>query len=313
MSRTKLLLLIGGALLFLCVVCGFIGLLFGGGDEEPEAPQVGQVEDASVPPTSTPLPTPEPIEAEAATTLASTPTSELPTSMPPTPTAPSEADTAPVVEAPEVSGGVEPFGLEATEANRALVEGQTVTLETDVSETDRFGRLLRYVYLPDGRMVNEELLRRGMASVATFPPDVKYVDRFRAVEAEARAGGVGLWAEQAQAEPLTTAAPVPQQPSGGGSLLIVDVNKSDEYVDIRNASTSTVDLAGWRLLSERGNQDCALGGAIEPGQTLRIWALSEDAGQGGFNCGFGSNIWNNSESDPAILFDPGGVAVSRFD
>jgi hypothetical protein len=76
---------------------------------------------------------------------------------------------------------------------------------------------------------------------------------------------------------------------------------------------SPIDLAGWRLLSERGNQDCTLGGSIELGQTLRIWAMSEDAGQGGFNCGFGSNIWTNSESDPAILFDPNGAAISRFD
>ena len=169
-----------------------------------------------------------------------------------------------LVDTPEVSGGVEPFGLEATEANRQLVEGKTVLLEKDVSETDRYGRLLRYVYVGE-LMVNEELLRRGMATVATFPPDVKYVDRFRAVEAEARAAGVGLWAEQARPEPDGT--PVPAQPSSG-SLVIVDVNKHDEYVDVRNDSLSPVALAGWRLLSERGNQDCALGGSIEPGSNV---------------------------------------------
>ena len=107
--------------------------------------------------------------------------------------------------------------------------------------------------------------------------------------------------------------PVSQQSTGGDSLVIVDVNKDDEYVDVRNDCTSTIDLSGWRLLSERGNQDCTLGGSIELGQTLRIWAMSEDAGQGGFNCGFGSNIWNNSESDAAILFDPSGAVISRFD
>jgi micrococcal nuclease len=74
--------------------------------------------------------------------------------------------------------GVEPFGPEASQANSELVEGKTVWLEKDVSETDRYGRLLRYVYVDD-LMVNEELLRRGLARVATFPPDVKYVDRFR--------------------------------------------------------------------------------------------------------------------------------------
>lgn len=96
-----------------------------------------------------------------------------------------------------------------------------------------------------------------------------------------------------------------------GSLVIIGVNKSDEYVDIRNDGGAAVDLSGWILRSEKGPQDCALGGSIGPGQVLRIWAMAEDAGQGGFNCGFGSNIWNNSESDPAVLINPSGQEVSR--
>jgi hypothetical protein len=95
-------------------------------------------------------------------------------------------------------------------------------------------------------------------------------------------------------------------------LKIVGVNKSAEYVDIQNIGGAAVDLGGWILRSEKGNQDCGLGGSIDPGQVLRIWALVEDAGQGGYNCGFGSNIWNNSESDPAVLIDPSGVEVSRW-
>jgi len=47
-------------------------------------------------------------------------------------------------------------------------------------------------------------------------------------------------------------------------------------------------------------------------QALRIWAMAEDAGKGGFNCGFGSSIWNNSKSDPAVLYDSSGAEVSRW-
>ena len=54
--------------------------------------------------------------------------------------------------------GLEPFGPEGTDANRQLVEGQTVYLEGDVSETDKYDRLLRYVYLPGGLMVNAVLV-----------------------------------------------------------------------------------------------------------------------------------------------------------
>ncbi len=91
---------------------------------------------------------------------------------------------------------VERMGRQATAANEALVEGQTVLLETDVSDTDRFGRLLRDVWVErDGVLVlvNLELVRMGFAYVTTFPPDVKYADRLLAALDEARAAGVGLW------------------------------------------------------------------------------------------------------------------------
>lgn len=108
---------------------------------------------------------------------------------------------------------VQCFGREASAFNAQLVGGKTVELERDVSETDRFGRLLRYVYV-DGRMVNEELVRNGYATATSYPPDVKYQDRFLALEREARAKGTGLWAEGAcaltpTAEPTNSPTPAP--------------------------------------------------------------------------------------------------------
>jgi micrococcal nuclease len=88
---------------------------------------------------------------------------------------------------------VEFMGPEASAANRGLVSGQTVYLEKDVSETDRYGRLLRYVWLANGILVNEELCRLGFAQVSTYPPDVKYQDRFLAAVREAREAERGLW------------------------------------------------------------------------------------------------------------------------
>ncbi len=91
---------------------------------------------------------------------------------------------------------IEWMGPEASAANKALVAGQTVVLEKDVSETDRYGRLLRYVWLrrPSGwLMVDRELVRTGYASVDTFPPDVRYESLFIAAERWARAAGAGLW------------------------------------------------------------------------------------------------------------------------
>lgn len=90
---------------------------------------------------------------------------------------------------------VECFGKEATEFNKNLVEGKTVRLERDISDRDKYGRLLRYVYLEDGTFVNKMLVREGYAFVATYPPDIAKQDIFRKAEQLARSEKKGLWSE----------------------------------------------------------------------------------------------------------------------
>jgi len=88
---------------------------------------------------------------------------------------------------------IECFGKEASERNRQLVEGREVRLERDVSETDRFGRLLRYVWVTDD-LINAHLVEEGYAEVSTFPPDVRYHNLFVSLERSAREEHRGLWA-----------------------------------------------------------------------------------------------------------------------
>lgn len=80
----------------------------------------------------------------------------------------------------------------ATIANRNLVLNKKVKLVKDVSETDKYGRLLRYVYVGK-TFVNRYLVRQGLAQVATYPPDVAYVDIFRQAQSEARNYNRGFW------------------------------------------------------------------------------------------------------------------------
>jgi micrococcal nuclease len=87
---------------------------------------------------------------------------------------------------------VECYGRQASQRNRDLVEGRTVELEKDVSETDQYGRLLRYVWT-EGEMVNAILVRQGYAMVVTYPPDVKYDELFLELQRLAREEGQGLW------------------------------------------------------------------------------------------------------------------------
>ena len=84
------------------------------------------------------------------------------------------------------------YGKEASNKNKELVEGKKVRLEKDVSETDRYGRLLRYIYVGE-IFVNEYLVKEGFAKASSYPPDVKYQDKFKASEALARDSKKGLW------------------------------------------------------------------------------------------------------------------------
>jgi len=89
--------------------------------------------------------------------------------------------------------GVEPYGMEAAEANSKLVDGKTVRLEFDVQQLDRYGRTLAYVYLEDGTFVNAWLVEKGYAMVMTVPPNVKHQELFLKLQREAREAGRGLW------------------------------------------------------------------------------------------------------------------------
>lgn len=86
------------------------------------------------------------------------------------------------------------FGKTASAFAKEALEGKRVILEKDVSDTDRYGRLLRYVYLEDGTFFNEYLVKEGYAKVYTYPPDVKFSDVFVEAERYARENNKGLWA-----------------------------------------------------------------------------------------------------------------------
>lgn len=92
---------------------------------------------------------------------------------------------------------VQCFGVEASNETKRLLTGKKVLLTKDVSETDKYDRILRLVYLPldDGQMlfVNDYLVRQGFANNYTYPPDIKFDEQFKLAEQEARENKRGLW------------------------------------------------------------------------------------------------------------------------
>lgn len=179
-----------------------------------------------VPPTDTPTPTSEPTMTATPGPTPTTTSMPTPTTTPPRIQAQVvrviDGDTIEVsvegmvykvryigIDTPETKHPEKPvewMGPEATAKNEELVGGKVVGLEKDVSETDQYGRLLRYVWVGN-LMVNAELVRLGFAQVSTYPPDVRYQDLFLRMQQEAREAGRGLWG------PTPTPVPTAQSPT----------------------------------------------------------------------------------------------------
>lgn len=102
------------------------------------------------------------------------------------------------IDAPEIEGE-ECFAAEAAKANSDLILGKEVKLVKDVSDTDKYGRLLRYVYVEDPELVSESvfvnnyLVKNGYAKVMTVSPDTKFENLFISSENYARENKLGLW------------------------------------------------------------------------------------------------------------------------
>ena|SRR5215216_2647760 len=123
------------------------------------------------------------------------------------------------------------------------------------------------------------------------------------------ATGTSIPSATASASPIPTATNPPATATSVRSVVIIAVNKPAEYVEIQNFSQTPVNLGGWRLVSETGNQSCALRGTLELDAILRIWARR---GNPGFDCRFPNDIWRDNQVDPAVLYNSQGEEVSRF-
>jgi micrococcal nuclease len=120
------------------------------------------------------------------------------------------------VDTPETVHPTEPvecFGPAASRFTERHLEGERVRLTFDVELQDRFGRTLAYVWL-GGKLFNERLVREGFATVATFPPNVRYVERFLAAQRFARNNDRGLWGG---CELGGEGTPAPVAGGGGGA------------------------------------------------------------------------------------------------
>jgi hypothetical protein len=211
------------------------------------------------------------------------------------------------IDAPERE---ECLAEEAADRLGELVRAGPVTLEKDVSERDRFGRLLRYVWVGEV-LVNRELVADGLAIARRYPPDLAYTETLETAQAAAREARRGLWAPDACG------------PAAAGATIRIghirydadgddNQNLNDEWVELVNDGASPLDLTGWSVRDESATHRYRFptGFTLPPGATVRLHTgCGGDTATHLYWCNQGSAVWNNS-GDTVFVLDPHGNIVT---
>jgi micrococcal nuclease len=153
------------------------------------------------------------------------------------------------VDTPETkhpSEPIEPYGPEASEYTSSQLQGKTVYLEIDVTERDKYNRLLAYIWLEKptvgeekevrDKMFNSKLLLNGYAQTLTIPPNIKYTEYFTKFQTEAREANKGLWGIEAKdststTPPVSTVTETPplKEPAKNQEVIVYITNTGAKY------------------------------------------------------------------------------------
>lgn len=203
------------------------------------------------------------------------------------------------IDAPETG---QPFAAEAKAALNQMVRGKTVRIELDVEEIDQYGRTLAYVWIGH-TMVNEEMLRQGLATLYTVPPNVKYAGVLQTAQDKAEAAGRGIWGS-----------------STGSPVKIVSVrydapgndnnNLNEEYITFQVLVSGS--LVGYAVQDESGKTYYFPDRIYQKGQTFRLHSGRGTDTQTDLYWGMtGTAVWNN-DGDTVKVLDPQGKIVESY-
>jgi endonuclease YncB( thermonuclease family) len=200
------------------------------------------------------------------------------------------------------------LAAEAAQRLGELMEGGRVRLESDVSDRDQFGRLLRYVYVGDV-FVNEALVREGLAIARRYEPDTAQATVLEAAQAAAESDGVGMWAPDACGAATTGTieiAHIRYDADGNDNF-----NLNDEWVEFSNPGSSALDLTGWSIKDESAGHRYYFPSGFSLGarSTVRLHTgCGDDTAAALYWCNQGSAVWNNG-GDTVFVLDPNGNIV----
>ena len=126
---------------------------------------------------------------------------------------------------------VQCFGIEASKKNKELVEGKMVRLEKDITDRDKYNRLLRYIWVDDV-LINLELVKQGFAYSYSYPPDIKYQEQIVKAQDEAREAKRGLWSSCLSDSRVSGAASSSSsaETASGGCVIKGNISTSGEKI-----------------------------------------------------------------------------------
>lgn len=191
---------------------------------------------------------------------------------------------------------------EAKEVLKLLVLNKNVRLEKDVDDRDTYGRLLRYVYVGNF-FVNLEMVKKGFANVFTFPPNIKYTERFIEAEREARTNEIGLWKK-----------------SDSGNIEINincdaegddRINLNGEYVVFKNCNNFNINLDGWTVKDLSTNIYDFRKTILKNGSAITLFSGKGKDSESKLFWNSIKPIWNN-DHDTLYLRDAAGLIVQLY-
>lgn len=229
-----------------------------------------------------------------------------------------------VVDTPEVHGGFEPCGPEASDFTGRFLAGATVAIyrPDDAPPQGNFGRLLgEVVRVSDGASLNVALVAAGLGQI-----DERYAEEDPDLTARLRRAAADAVPPDCADTSTSPAATGPADGGSGAGPVIIshvrydapgdDVQFNDsEYVELANTSDEAVDLSGWQVADDDGNSvTIGAGSSITAGGTFRVHTGpgDNDPASNRWFAGKNQGYLNNSGGDQLRLVDPTGAAVSTF-
>lgn len=197
------------------------------------------------------------------------------------------------IDTPEMD---EPKGTEALGHVVRTVGARPVYLAFDFRRRDRYDRLLAFVYLPDGTLLNADLIEKGLAVVYRVDDLMYFFDEFEHLEQNARDTCIGMWHDDC-----------------GRAGVVIDTIRNagrDEHVVLRNAGSDIVDISGYRICDDDGDSvTIAQGVMLKPRDTVAVCSGTGCVGSPDpFLYPSKKNIWGNP-GDVACLKDRSGNVV----